>query len=609
MINPTSETWSNWGITEESHKFFVIRWEEIFSFETFNTWQLRSTNFIKLIRELMEVAKIVDFVPESHINIKRIIEEAKKNEDYVIEEFFPFAREYLNKLESIYNSEITNDSIKSTRKFVKVANVLLENLCNYDSKNVEYIKRILSSSEPGKYKLALNSLINSLAVSIADRDYSIRALQDSLNILIDNNISNFVERFYCLINKLNGDCTEFECSFFINWAGHHQKIDHYEIELTLDRPTNYNNDLETTFFEQNKSSLLANIKVSATEEYSAYIKSKQKIEELFGINQLYQPKKEATIRNDKALIRSSNAEYLISDDPLSNYAPTSSNRSDKLINDFLQLFKRLDKKDCDQINSCLQYHKLALRSDSEELRLVNLWISLESLFLGGEESIIKRICEFVPRIDTTGYIYGLLLALSKSIDKLWKDSDTQNILNHLEKSNKYQLKPYDLLKILLSEEDSEVLKLFTEIIKNNPLLIFRIERLWFNVYGYPERLAKSLEEHCERVEWQVQRIYRARNLIMHTGACPRGTRILIQHLHNYLNKTAHSLITDLKKNKSWGLQEALEHRSLLYEHFIKRLKNYKVQKLSIDQIYYWDKSLFDTNQPAWSEQRISDASN
>jgi hypothetical protein len=52
MKHPTNENWEEWNITEEAHQFFSLRWMEIFDLNTFNTWQVRSSNITSILKEL-----------------------------------------------------------------------------------------------------------------------------------------------------------------------------------------------------------------------------------------------------------------------------------------------------------------------------------------------------------------------------------------------------------------------------------------------------------------------------------------------------------------------------------------------------------------------------
>src|SRR5690606_9153820 len=48
--------------------------------------------------------------------------------------------------------------------------------------------------------------------------------------------------------------------------------------------------------------------------------------------------------------------------------------------------------------------------------------------------------------------------------------------------------------------------------------------------------------HKQKVEWQIRRIYRTRNLIVHSGKLPSYTNILIENLHNYFDSFLETLI-------------------------------------------------------------------
>jgi hypothetical protein len=250
----------------------------------------------------------------------------------------------------------------------------------------------------------------------------------------------------------------------------------------------------------------------------------------------------------------------------------------------------MSDKDKERLQTSLQYHKLFLQSKSDDLRLVNLWIALESLFLGEEGKIIVKILEYIPKINTTNYIYRQLRAITISMGEYWKKSDTEEIRKKLIQSNKYRFGAYDLLKILLNN-DEELEKKFTELIISNPLLLFRIERYSTQYFKNKKSLKSFLESHKLHIEWQIQRIYRARNQIVHKGLCPSGIRLLIKHLHSYLILAMHNIVHDLKNNNDWNLGEALESRSLLYDHFIEVLKEENTKPLTVEQIYSMEKCL------------------
>jgi hypothetical protein len=605
MVFQSEKNWVTSNIKLESHKFLISRWEELFSEDTFDTWQIKSANFYTLLHELMRVTQITAEMPETHINIKTLIEEAKDlaKDDFTIKEHFPFASHYLTKLESLYKTEIENTSDKVFINFNSQLTVLIRNLHTYEEKVVESIKEILRTPS-AHYKIKLDMLLMSLAVLLKNKGYSIISLQESVKTLMDPTINEFVKRFEVMVEDFAGTKKEFECYLYTNLPKKIGDIEQPEIKLTSTRPNKANTPEEEKFFALDKQSVMAQVTVKATDIYSARRLAEEKIETLFGISQLYLVFKKGSIKQDLALVRSdSNAQLITSDLSRLNYVHPAK-YSNISINELADLFGTIDKKDYDKLNSALQYHKQAMSSNSDELRLVNLWIALESLFLGNRGSIIKRICKYVPKIEACGYVYRILKAVPMSINQFWKESDTDEIRSLLSRSKEYKLEPSDFLKILLAEEESPLLNKFIKLIKSDPLLLFRMNRLWEDFFGTPSKLSNILETHRKRVEWQIQRIYRSRNSIIHKGFCPPGARLLIQHLHSYFIFCTHTLIYDLKRNREWSLNDAMDHRHELFDYFISRLNDYENKPLTPSQILNIEKSLYmDSGSPAWSEAR------
>jgi len=96
---------------------------------------------------------------------------------------------------------------------------------------------------------------------------------------------------------------------------------------------------------------------------------------------------------------------------------------------------------------------------------------------------------------------------------------------------------------------------------------------------------RTIERHYANIDWQIRRIYRARNHIMHKGFCRPGTRQLIQHLHSYYISTMHNLIGDLNKNEEWDISSAFEFRVSVYNMFIDLLKKPKEKPVTFNQLY------------------------
>ena len=57
-----------------------------------------------------------------------------------------------------------------------------------------------------------------------------------------------------------------------------------------------------------------------------------------------------------------------------------------------------------------------------------------------------------------------------------------------------------------------------------------------NVLGTPAKVHSFVEKHAERVRWQIMRIYRNRNLIIHNASKMPYLSLLIENLYSYVDE-------------------------------------------------------------------------
>ena len=73
-----------------------------------------------------------------------------------------------------------------------------------------------------------------------------------------------------------------------------------------------------------------------------------------------------------------------------------------------------------------------------------------------------------------------------------------------------------------------------------------------------------MDKHGERVRWQVMRIYRNRNLIIHNGKSMPYMRLLIENLHSYVD--------DFLSYSIRSLSEGHDIESMCQELFVKECR-------------------------------------
>ena len=191
-----------------------------------------------------------------------------------------------------------------------------------------------------------------------------------------------------------------------------------------------------------------------------------------------------------------------------------------------------------RFNRSAELHALALSSSSVENQMINLWIALESLIppTDGDVAQIEHICSSTMPFLNLFYAEKLVINLVKDllgwnrayITRLFRDVDGEGLVDKL------------VRVISLPEHKNKRIQL-SEKMEDFHLLRERLSRIEF-MLSSPESLVKTLDAHQSRVQWQLRRIYRARNAIVHDGSTPSYTEILIENLHDYLDSILNTLM-------------------------------------------------------------------
>ena len=145
---------------------------------------------------------------------------------------------------------------------------------------------------------------------------------------------------------------------------------------------------------------------------------------------------------------------------------------------------------------------------------------------------------YLVPIIKRGYIYSLFEQLANDI-KNYNQDIYIDIVG--EKSDEYTVVKKISEWVLLENRKRDE---FLMKCQDFPLLKERIEY-------YHEELADTskvygfVEKHAERVRWQVMRIYRNRNLIIHNADSMPYLELLIENLHSYVDAFLEYVINNL----------------------------------------------------------------
>jgi hypothetical protein len=178
-------------------------------------------------------------------------------------------------------------------------------------------------------------------------------------------------------------------------------------------------------------------------------------------------------------------------------------------------------------------HDVAIKSEAPESQLLELWAAIEVLFPtyeGGEDKIIQIAKGIVPFVSTK-----LAAKLGVDLYSSIKNSGLKEALDIIDEVKEGSNEIEKCIALVAIKDNEDKRKKLYERLGDHVLLINRVFYLQKRLSS-ADMIHNTLIAHDRRVTWQIQRIYRARNLIIHSGSSLPYIKILVENLHSYLDR-------------------------------------------------------------------------
>lgn len=317
-------------------------------------------------------------------------------------------------------------------------------------------------------------------------------------------------------------------------------------------------------------------KTLAFDKYSAYKSAETKLEKIANLYSIFHHKSSICWESKAIAYNTENKSFYVVEKPnnaTQNGFDLTPQKASKHLNNVIRNFSMSTDSSFFKFDSVVDLHGLASKSDSESSQLLNIWIAIETITPPNKKkSKIQNIIDSNLPFLLNTYIQRLLLNIKGDIYR-WNKSEYRKIIR---KIRSRELSPLEKIAsfITLTEHDSPRSELLAKL-SEFPLLRNRIFKL-NDTLKNPKSVTQLLELHRKKVEWQIRRIYRTRNLIVHSGKSPSYIQTLVENSHDYLDQITNEIMKSCaEKRDATTIEQVYEIQKIKYESYIEKLNSIK----------------------------------
>lgn len=237
-----------------------------------------------------------------------------------------------------------------------------------------------------------------------------------------------------------------------------------------------------------------------------------------------------------------------------------------------------------RFHRAVDLHAIGATNELPENQLLNVWIALETLvpshiYGGGKVAKIKN---GIMPILLVNYLPRIIQRLTADLVR-WNRQKISKIIREASIDSKKRLYEKVLELLVLSDHQIYLDALYAEL-GDFHLLRLRVFEI-SEIFRKPKRLMGRLEEHEIKVNWQIRRIYRTRNLIVHSGRTIPYVDALIENAHDYLDQAIDAVLAySCGILSASSIDQAFDMARMDYEVYMNNLKT--ISSFDEDNIFF-----------------------
>ena len=564
-----NETLIQKNVNEIVIPFYQI-WQEMVNEKTMDIYQYRILTSLSALEELAEVLrKTMAGIFTNDANIETCREETLYilNSDMIMEKYY---KAIANRLRFGIGQKLKTDAEK-TRLYALVKYAVVEIAVKYEWYAVEELK---SSILAGNLK-EISMYANIVASQAVHKGWSSQALNNLLRFF--RNDKTFDEQ-WSLFKETILNTEQQRHDVLIHIPFRNQKNGDALSTLVILK----NLGLETYTYEQliaefseisdigsllNAEKKYFRVQVSSFDVYTAAHKAIRKISDLLNLGSFYNLVSAWDLSSVSFIVindinkyhKAFNAEKLYK---TYDYLDSSG----KVFEYTKNIFKDDNKIALrEKLTGAFGYANISRASLFQEEKYMNLWVALESLARTRMYSdIISNVKQTVPAAMSLRYIYRIVRNYVEDCIRCEVGFDFPNHYIDMNQETKQKMVK-ETIEVFRTPELYNILLQKSEV---NSLLKYRTETV-YKILNDMVILKDKVKNHHDRIEWQIQRLYRIRNEIVHSALQNETSLIMyIEHLYDYLSTYITEIVTCISERQESTFEETLAVIKDNYDVFI-----------------------------------------
>lgn len=520
-------------------RIFIAKTSELLYKGSLDTYKLKLHNPKSLIEELVSTCQLTYLTNNeySQATAAELVNILNENNDGL--KFIKINRQYF--LEQLKSTKKENYS-----RIVQACRMVLQENSNYLDYLFNEIENSLNTfddtQEDGIVHDEIKKILlqlNYLFTELVNKGYAKNYLYNLFQVLFiyKNNVDySFSDRYSEWITLKNREAENFKVIFNIKSNNFQisqlQKIDKGYLAIQKKARKNLKKIVSTrviNFMEDNKMSKMISLEVSSLDPFKALEMTREKLSRDLDLYHLGYNSLNFDIDDQAAVIGESNP-YKSTTIPVNYQIDAYIDHSESSFLRLLEKIKKInsnniDADSYDKIFSAIRYLRTGSESPELETKLLNYWIGLEYIFtsFNAEEKTIDRIRKYYTTCHSLVYAKRNLLDFHNTLSR--------HNLNEV-------IADFDNSLVYLTKN-----KTYTDIINNTDNELLKFRALYFQKWVQdPSNISTAIRKHSDNIRWNLTRLYRIRNEIVHNAAIKNNIHVNISHMKYYLTFILNSIL-------------------------------------------------------------------